>query len=310
MMNDFPDDVGLGLKRARAFREVMRCGSTRRAAKALQVTQSAVSQQLKLFEEMAGEKLFVRDRRGLIPTTRAIEIYNKIDRYFETLFRIEKEITGSFAPARDSLTIAAPHLVCLSFLPKLIKELDRAGFSIDFYVRAQVYDQIAQSVLTEEADVGISRLPLDDRFFEWRTLAVSESVCLVHPEHALARRDRISVDDVSSEHLVVLEREFASHQTGLNALVYSGREPSIRVRTDAVGFVAAYVAQGIGISVVNEFIARQCEIFNLKVVPFHPPAKYEYVIFWRRGSETTSRTALVEAAIRAASKDFAAPAAL
>jgi DNA-binding transcriptional LysR family regulator len=311
MMNEFQEDTGLGLKRARAFREVMQCGSTRRAAKALQVTQSAVSQQLKLFEELVGEKLFVRDRRGLIPTTRAIEIYNRIDRYFETLVRIEKEITGSFKTARDSLSIAAPHLVCLSFVPKLIKELDGTNPSMDFYVRAQGYDQIAQSVLTEEADIGISRLPLDERFYEWRTLAVSESVCLVHPRHELADRKRISVEDISSERLIVLEREFASHQTGLNALVYSGRSADIRVRTDAVGFVAAFAAQGIGISIVNEFIARQCEMFDLKVVPFHPPAKYEYVVFWRRGSEAMSRrTALVEAAILLARRDFAASAAL
>ncbi|MFI0849136.1 LysR family transcriptional regulator [Mesorhizobium sp. IMUNJ 23232] len=310
-MDELDDDVGLGLTRARAFREIIRCGSTRRAAKALRITQSAVSQQLKLFEASVGEKLFVRDRRGLIPTTRAIEIYNKIDRYFETLVRIEKEITGSFGTARNSLTIAAPHLVCLSFVPRLIKELDRTGPSMDFYVRAQGYDQIAQSILTEEADIGISRLPLDDRFFEWRTITVSKSVCLLHPQHALAHRDRISVEDISSERLVVLEREFASHQTGLNALVYSGRNPIIRVRTDAVGFVAAFVAQGTGISVVNEFIARQCEMFNLRVVPFHPAAKYEYVIFWRRGSETMSRyAALVETAVHIGREDFAASAAL
>ncbi|UFW67094.1 LysR family transcriptional regulator (plasmid) [Rhizobium laguerreae] len=37
--------------RAQIFREIIRSGSTRRASKVLQITQSAVSQQLKLFEE-------------------------------------------------------------------------------------------------------------------------------------------------------------------------------------------------------------------------------------------------------------------
>ncbi len=297
-MNELDDEAGFGLKQARAFREIIRCGSTRRAAKALRITQSAVSQQLKLFEEMVGEKLFVRDLRGLIPTARAIEIYNRIDRYFETLVRIEKEITGSFGTARDSLTIAAPHLVCLSFVPKLIKEFDQSERSMDFYVRAQGYDQIAQSILTQEADIGISRLPLDDRFFEWRTIAMSKSVCLVPPEHTLADKDRLTVDDLTGEPLIVLEREFASHQTGLNALLYEGSNPVIKVRTDAVGFVAGYVAEGLGISIANEFIARQCALFNLKVVPFHPPATYEYVVFWRRGGAMNpQREKLVDAII-------------
>ncbi|RUU25135.1 LysR family transcriptional regulator [Mesorhizobium sp. M6A.T.Ce.TU.016.01.1.1] len=268
----------------------MKFGSTRRAAQCLGVTQSAVSQQLKLFEDLVGEKLFVRDWRGLIPTTRAIEIYNKIDRYFETLVRIEKEITGSFGSARESLTIAAPHLSCLSFVPKVISILDRTEPDVEFYVRAQGYDQIAQNILTGEADVGISRLPLDDRFFEWRTIAVSKCVCMMSPKHPLAHKSEITADDIAGERYIILDREFASHHTGM------ALEEPVKVRTDAVGFVGGYVAEGLGISIANEFIAAQCALFNLKVVPFHPSATYEYVVFWRRGSaKTLQREAFADA---------------
>ncbi|MGK9054626.1 LysR family transcriptional regulator [Xaviernesmea oryzae] len=300
-MKESDEEAGFGLKRARAFREVIRSGSTRRAARSLGVTQSAVSQQLKLFEELIGEKLFVRDRRGLIPTTRAIEIYNKIDRYFETLARIENEITGSFGSATRSLTIAAPHLLCLSFVPKLIHALDATEPGMEFYVRAQGYDQVAQSILTEEADIGISRLPLDDRFFEWHTIALSKSVCLLPSAHPLANKERITLNDLDGERFIILEREFASHQTGLNALLYEGRNPVIKVRTDAVGFVVGYVSEGLGISIANEFIARQCAPFDLQIVPFHPPATYEYVLFWRRGAaKNFEKEAFVQAAKRIA----------
>lgn len=284
------EHAGLGLKRARAFGEVIKFGSTRRAARVLGVTQSAVSQQLKLFEDLVGEKLFVRDRRGLIPTTRAIEIYNKIDRYFETLVRIEKEITGYFGSARESLTIAAPHLSCLLFVPKLISILDQTEPDVEFYVRAQGYDQIALSILTGEADVGISRLPLDDRFFGWRTFAVSKCVCMMSSKHRLAHKGEITADDIVGERYIILDREFASHHTGMML------EEPVKVRTDAVGFVAGYVAEGLGISIANEFIAAQCALFNLKVVPFLSSATYEYVVFWRLGSaKTLLREALFNA---------------
>lgn len=296
-MSRFEDDGGIALKRARAFREIIRCGSTRRAAKAMGITQSAVSQQLKLFEEFVGEKLFIRDRRGLIPTARAFDIYKRIDRFFETLVRIEREIIGSFGASRERVTIAAPHLVCLSLVPGLISELDRVNMSVDFYVKALGYDQIAQSILTEEAELGISRLPLDDRFFEWRTIAVSKSVCLVHPEHPLAGRDRISIDDLSGDRFIILEREYASHHTGLNAMLYDDHNAIIRIRTDAVGFGAPYVAEGLGVTIVNEFICRESELFNVKAVPFYPSATYEYVVFWRRGIEKTSTHYVIANAI-------------
>ncbi len=295
-MDGIQDETGIGLRRAQIFREIIRSGSTRRASKVLQITQSAVSQQLKLFEELVGEKLFVRDRRGLIPTTRAIEIYNRIDRYFETLGHIQREIIGSFAEARNSLSIAAPHIVCLSMLPKLVAEFERTNPSLEFYIRAQGYDQIAQHVLTGEADIGISRLPLDERFFEWKTISKSSSVCLVRPDHPLANKECLTAGDLLSEHLIELDREFSSNLLVLSSRSPSGRNPAVRVRTDAIGFVAAFAAYGSGITIVNDFIARQCSMFDLETVPFHPAVSYEYVVFWRRGSEKVARQrVLVEA---------------
>ncbi|GAJ96118.1 LysR family transcriptional regulator [Rhizobium rhizogenes] len=297
-MIEIHEEQGIGLRRAQIFREIIRSGSTRRASRVLQITQSAVSQHLKQFEELVGEKLFVRDHRGLIPTTRAIEIYSRIDRYFETLGHIEREILGSFAVARNSLSIAAPHLVCLSLLPKLVAEFERIDPSLEFYIRAQGYDQIAQHVLTGEADIGISRLPLDERFFEWRTICESKSVCLVNPEHPLANKERITAEDTSSERMITLDREFSSNTLALKGLSYKGRSPTVKVRTDAIGFAAAFAAHGSGVTIVNEFIARQCEMFDLKVVPFHPPVNYEYVIFWRRGSDKMTRQAsFIEAVV-------------
>lgn len=290
-MKDIQEETGIGLRRAQIFREIIRSGSTRRASKVLQITQSAVSQQLKLFEDAVGEKLFIRDRRGLIPTTRAVEIYNRIDRYFETLGHIEREIFGSFAVIRNSLTIAAPHIVCLSLMPRLVAELEKADLSLEFYVRAQNYDQIAQLVLTGEADIGLSRLPLDERFFEWKLIMDSRSVCLLNPEHPLAGRKLLTAEDVVSERRITLDREFASNLMDMNLLAHEGHDPFVSVRTDAVGFTAAFAAHGSGITVVNDFIARQCEVFNLVAIPFQPSVTHKYVVFWRRGSDKASRQA-------------------
>ncbi|RWX60369.1 LysR family transcriptional regulator, partial [Mesorhizobium sp. M4B.F.Ca.ET.089.01.1.1] len=141
-----------GFRSAQSFREIIRTGSTRRAARELGITQSAVSQHLKLFEEAVGEKLFARDSRGLIPTPHAIEIYNRLDRYFQTLGCIEKEITDSFRTQENRLTIAAPHILSLKLIPKIILALDNLDPSLEFHFKAQRYDEIAQSIVTGEAD--------------------------------------------------------------------------------------------------------------------------------------------------------------
>ncbi|WP_027146424.1 LysR family transcriptional regulator [Mesorhizobium sp. WSM3626] len=266
---------------AQIFREIIRNGSTRRAGRELGITQSAVSQYLRLFEDAVGQKLFTRDRRGLIPTTLAIEIYNRLDRYFETLGRIEKEITNSFRTKENRLTIAAPHILSFGLVPKIILAVDNLDPSLEFHFKAQRYDEVAQSVVTGEADIGISRLPLDERFFEWQIVAESKSVCVLHPDHPLADKEIITLDDISDQPQIVLEREYTSTKTGslTPAKIYS----------DTIGLDASFVTHGMGIMIDNEFIAKQYQMFDVKIVPFQPAATYHYVVFWRRGSDKFSR---------------------
>ncbi|RWH31405.1 MAG: LysR family transcriptional regulator [Mesorhizobium sp.] len=282
-----------GFRCAQSFREIIRTGSTRRAARELGITQSAVSQHLKLFEEAVGERLFARDHRGLVPTTRAIELYNRVDRYFETLSHIEREITDSFSTKRNGLTIAAPHILSLRLIPKIILALDNLDPSLEFHFRAQRYDEIAQSMMTGEADIGISRLPLDERFFEWQIVAESKSVCVVHPDHRLAQKEIITLEDISNEPLIVLEREYTSNKLGL--LSYGQRKIPLRpkIHSDTIGLDVSFVAHGIGIAIDNEFIARQYQMFGVKIVPFQPARRYEYVVFWRRGSDYLSRQSAI-----------------
>lgn len=180
-------------------------------------------------------------------------------------------------------------------LPKIVLALDRLEPSLEYHLKAQRYDQMAQSVLTGEADIGISRLPLDDRFFEWETVAHSKSVCLLRPDHRLAGRAVITLDDILDERLVVLEREYTSKQGGF--LTFGRREVSLdcKIYSDTIGLDASYVANGIGIAIDNSFIAMQYQMFDLKIIPFEPMLSYEYVVFWRLGSDQLSRrSAIVE----------------
>jgi len=292
-MEEVSDRKKPGFRSAEIFREIIRTGSTRRAGKELGITQSAVSQYLKLFEEAVGESLFVRDRRGLIPTTRAIEIYNRVDRYVTTLRSIEREISESFQADRNSLTIAAPHICAFKIVPEIIQALDRLDPSTEFHFKALRYDQIAHSMMTGEADIGLSRLPLDERFFEWQVIAESSSVCVVRRDHPLAKKDIITIDDIASEPLIVLERDYTSNKLGLAS--YGQREFPLRpkVHSDTIGLDASFVAHGIGVAIDNEFIARQYHMFDVKIVPFQPATKYQYVVFWRRESGRFSRQSKV-----------------
>lgn len=66
-------------KRILLFRTVARCGSMSAAARALRLTQSAVSQQLRLLERDAGSPLLVRSTRGVLLTEAGTLLLERAD---------------------------------------------------------------------------------------------------------------------------------------------------------------------------------------------------------------------------------------
>lgn len=92
----------------RAFAEVGRHGSMKRAAEALGVTSGAVSQQIRQLEERVGVPLFVRSRHRMVPTEAGARVhpallmaFDQIEQALRTLEaeRARKAITISTVPA-------------------------------------------------------------------------------------------------------------------------------------------------------------------------------------------------------------------
>lgn len=270
-------------RQLQVLREVLRAGSERYAAKALKVSQPAVSQQIKQLEGSLGFPLFLREKNRLTPTHQAWELLRDIDVAFQSLERVGKSIASLRGEDASGIGIAAPGIFCLTLIPRVAKEIRRRDTSCSIHIKSGGYPQTAEHVLNGRADLGISRLPLDERIFEWSPVATARNVCLFYPGHRFEEKDLVIAEDLIGEALIDIEPQFSAHQMNINALRYMGVEPDIAVEFDANGHDAGFVAAGIGVSITNEVIAREYRHFGLLTRPFEPGALYHYVVFWRRG---------------------------
>jgi DNA-binding transcriptional LysR family regulator len=64
--------IGMKIRQLEILREVMRTGSERSATKALQVSQPAISQNLRQLEAAIGLALFHRQNNRLVPTAQRL----------------------------------------------------------------------------------------------------------------------------------------------------------------------------------------------------------------------------------------------
>jgi DNA-binding transcriptional LysR family regulator len=108
----------------RAFAAVAETGGMTRAALLLNLTQAAVSQQIKRLEESFGCRLFERDRRGLRLTAAGERLLGRAQR----LLALNDEVWGLMtAPDfAGEVRLGIPHDVVRAFVPPILKRFDQA----------------------------------------------------------------------------------------------------------------------------------------------------------------------------------------
>jgi DNA-binding transcriptional LysR family regulator len=273
---------GLKLRQLQILREVMRAGSERLAATALCITQPAVSQNVRQLEATIGFVLFRRENNRLVPTEKAWELLRVVDTAFAGFDRVEKSV--AFLRSNDTrvIGIAAPSIFSFGVIPRAVKRIREKNRAYVFQIKTGSYKEIGSHILNGRADLGISRLPLDERIFEWAPVGVATNVCLFPSHHRLASKQVVTPEDLIGESLIDIEPQLASHQMNVNAMRHMGTEPDIAVEYDANGHDAGFVAAGVGISVTNNIVAKEYSRFGLEFRPFEPGALYHYVVFWQK----------------------------
>jgi DNA-binding transcriptional LysR family regulator len=273
---------GLKLRQLQVFREVLRTGSTRRAAAAVGISQPAVSQYVKQLEAVLGFALFKRSANRILPLQEAWELLRNVELALTSLDRLEASIFAMKNDDKQRVSIAAPAVFGFVTLPKVVAIIRSKTTSTVRSISGS-YEQIGEHILSGRADLGISRLPLDPRLFEWAPLGSARNVCIFHPKHRFSKHIRVEAQDLAGETIVDIDPQFASHQMNFNALRFAGVEPDIVVEYDSNGHEAGFVSAGLGVSITNEIVAREYKAFELGIKPVEPSALYHYVAVWQKG---------------------------
>ncbi len=172
--------------------------SATRAARRLNVTQSAVSNALARLRSRLGDRLVVRSGRGLVPTPRALAIAPRLRAGLAELEAVVGEPSFDPATTRREFTFADSEE--FSQLPQLAaafaRRLPRA------VLRLSVADDLAAALASARADLALGPLGLAGPGLRKRVLYEEEAVRVARRDHpawrrgpaALARGRRVVVE--------------------------------------------------------------------------------------------------------------------
>ncbi len=255
-----------------AFHAVMSRGSTIDAASQLGLSQSAVSRLLAQFEKEVGLHLFKRSKGRLQPTSEAFALLRDAQGMIESAQCLRRHADqlrlGGFR--RNLIKVAVPHTLAQQLLPSVVGNFIHAQPGSVVEVLSMSYPEAEKAILSREADIGIVRSPLALPGLEIVQSFTSDTVCIMPRKHPLRRLAAVSCADLEDVPLVLIGRQKDVRQEIDHAFRKAHFLPRIVCEVHAVGVACAFVAKGLGVSIVNGTLARHCEDMGFETRPFLP----------------------------------------
>lgn len=241
------------------------------AAKALGLTQAAVSQRIQVLEKTLKKSLF--DRRGgrVVLTEAGRKLYAYAQRIDDLHREARKEITGHELPLAGELEIAASSVPGEHLLPTLL-----SGFGLKYphlRVRAAVSDSLAVVGQVErgEVSVGLVGRKVEKPHLEFRHLASDRMVLIAPPGHPLSRKKKVTVDQLAAHPIVLREAGSGLRHCFEKALERAGRslaELRVTLELGSNEAIKEAVQRGVGIAALSVYaVHKEVDAGRLLALP-------------------------------------------
>ncbi|MGO1117656.1 LysR substrate-binding domain-containing protein [Rhodovibrionaceae bacterium A322] len=228
----------------RAFDAVARHKTFSKAAQALNVTQPAVTVQVRALEEAYGLALFRRTSTAVIMTAAGRSLFELTRQMFAVETRIREELTAQEKLQSGTLSVAAdgPHV-----LLKLIQQFQKSHPGVEVTVTLGNRATTLQRVLEHEVDLAIVANPDPDERLLVQPAALQDLVVLFPQGHPMAEKPAVTLEDLQGMKAVLREPGSHTYDTVKKALKKGRVKLSSELELNSREAIREAVATGLGI---------------------------------------------------------------
>jgi DNA-binding transcriptional LysR family regulator len=243
----------------RVFVTVASERSFSRAARKLRRTQPAVSQAIRRLEQAAGERLIDRSSRDGTLT----DAGQLLLEYGNRLLHLAEEASQAVGALREvrrgRVLIGANDGGVYSVLP-LIAEFQTSHPEIVIDVRRVPSRQMAQEVLLRSIDIGVLTFNPPERELQSVVLSTDELVVLVRPDHELAGKSHVTLEEVGRQNVVAHNDPSPTRDQVLRLYEQRHAPLNIRLSLPSLDGVKRAVSMGLGVAV----LPRRCALDEIE----------------------------------------------
>ncbi len=195
------------IRQLKAFLAIAEAKTFTAGAKRVNITQAAVSMQIRQLEDEVGLPLFIRTPRRVIVTEAGeylLERARKILREHDAALAEIAEVAGA---EHGRLRIgSASAMFATMQLPKILETLKQKFPRAEINVSSGTSHVLVEKILHGEIDIAFVSLPVETSNILTELLFSDEIVAIAHPKHPLARQKYVSAATLAGEQLILGEK--------------------------------------------------------------------------------------------------------
>lgn len=231
-------------------------GGVTRAADRLHIAAAAASRRIIELEAQFGLPLFERRPHGMTLTDAGRSMLAHARSITHTVWRMQDDAASYLGGEQGVIRVAAPKSAVIQFLPADIERCAAACPGVRIDLQEMHSQQVQQALQRGVVDIGIYEASLGA--VDLPTLAYrADRLVIVTPrDHPLTGRGEVTLDDILAFDLIGLGEGSAISITLERLANDAGRMLRMPMRVNGFDSIAALVAQGLGIGVMPQLVAR------------------------------------------------------
>ncbi len=256
--------------RLKIFHTVAQLKSFTKAAQVLNLTQPAITFQIKNLEDHFRTRLFYRDANKISLTPSGRVLYEHVENILDEYENARKEIAKVSGKLRGEIRIGIASLLGKYLLPKLIGHFKTEHSLIDIMMLVGNSGKLMQELKEHALDLVIVSEPISAQHYIVRPFLDDELVVIINSHHKWANRDAIDFNDLLTESFVNREKGSGTGEVFKNFL--STKNISIKSLNTIMTLgsseaVKSAVESGVAYGIVSKMaVRREIEMGLLKQV--------------------------------------------
>jgi len=235
----------MDLDQLHTFLEIVRLKSFSKAAQSCFRTQPAISAQVRQLEQELKASLF--ERLGTkIALTEAGRIFAD---YAEQILELRRQAQNCINELervpRGELVIAANEATCIYVLPRVFSEFKKQFPNVQILVDRSYGARVVEAVVDNQADFGITQLPVKEKRLQVVKIHADEIKVLVPFNHPLAAKSQVLPEDLLN--VPLLMPKAGTTRNRLAAWIEPVEdEIQISMELDSTEMIKRFVMAGLG----------------------------------------------------------------